>query len=131
MSPVVIGPKPNRKIRLWVDMRQPNRAITRERHITPTLEDILAEVVGSKFFSTLDLDQAYHQLELAEESRYITTFSTHIGLRRYKRLFFGVSSTSEIFHNLIRKTFSDIDVSSTLVTTFWCMDKRNKNTLND
>ena len=131
MSPVVIGPKPNGKIRLCVDMRQPNRAITRERHITPTLEDILAEVVGSKFFSTLDLDQAYHQLELVEESRYITTFSTHIGLRRYKRLFFGVSSTSEIFHNLIRKTFSDIDVSSTLVTTFWCMDKRNKNTLND
>ena len=37
---------------------------------------------GAKYFSKLDLAQAYHQLELHEDSRYITTFSTHIGLFR-------------------------------------------------
>ena len=58
---------------------------------------------GSKFFSVLDLNQAYHQIELDEQSRYITTFSTHVGLRRYKRLFFGVTSAAEIFHNIIRE----------------------------
>ncbi len=89
-------------------MRQANRAIMRERHITPTLEDILQEVTGSKFFSTLDLNQAFHQIELDQESRYITTFSTHMGLYRYKRLFFGVNSASEIFHNIIRERLSDI-----------------------
>ena len=62
VSPVVIVPKPNGSIRLCVDMRQPNRAIQRERHIIPTLEDILAEVNGSKIFSVIDLNQAYHQV---------------------------------------------------------------------
>ena len=55
---------------------------------------------GSKFFSVLDLNQAYHQIESDEQSRYIT-FSTHVGLRRYKRLFFRVTSAAEIYHNII------------------------------
>ncbi|CAB3987363.1 Hypothetical predicted protein [Paramuricea clavata] len=41
-----------------------------------------AEVNGAKFFSKIDLKQAYHQLELHPDSRFITTFSTHEGLFR-------------------------------------------------
>ena len=36
-----------------------------------------------------------NQLELSPESREIATFTTHCGLFRYKRLFFGVNSASE------------------------------------
>ena len=79
-----------------------------ERHLIPTTEDLLSEVSGSKYFSVLDLNQAYHQVELDESSRYITTFSTHVGIYRYKRLFFGVTSAAEIFHNLIRELISNI-----------------------
>ena len=109
VSPVVIVPKPNGSIRLCVDMRQPNKAIERERHVIPTIEDILAEVSESKIFSVIDLNQAFHQMELEEESRFITTFSTHVGLRRYKRLFFGLNAASEIFHNTLREMLSDIE----------------------
>ncbi len=35
--------------------------------------------------------------ELDEASRYITTFSTHIGLFRYKRLNYGTNAAAEIF----------------------------------
>ena len=63
---------------------------------------------GSKFFSVLDLNQAYHQVELNEQSRYITTFSTHVGLYRYKRLAFGITSAAEIFHNIIRELLIDL-----------------------
>jgi hypothetical protein len=66
-------------------MRQANDAIKRVRHLIPTVEDISLELNGAQWFSKLDLSQAYHQLELDEASRYITTFSTHIGLFRYKR----------------------------------------------
>lgn len=108
VSPVVIVPRGN-GIRICVDMRRPNKAIERERHITPTIDDIMSAVSGSRYFSKLDLLLAYHQLELAEESRYITTFSTHLGLRRYKRLFFGVTSAAEIFQNTIAELISDLD----------------------
>ena len=39
LNPVVAAPKPNGKIRLCLDMRQANRAVIRERHIIPKIED--------------------------------------------------------------------------------------------
>ena len=78
-------------------MRLANEAIERIRHPIPTVDDISFALNGAKFFSKLDLSQAYHQLELDEASRYITTFSTNIGLFRYKRLNYGTTAAAEIF----------------------------------
>lgn len=103
VSPIVAAPKPKApdEVRVCVDMRQANKAIQRERHITPTMDDVVHELNGATVFSKLDLRTGYHQLELHPDSRYITTFSTHLGLRRYKRLGFGVSSAAEVFQNAI------------------------------
>ena len=56
-----------------------------------------------------NLNSGYHQLELAPASRYITTFSTHRGLRRYTRLNFGTSSAAEVVQDAIQQILSDID----------------------
>ena len=48
-------------------------------------------------------------MELQESSRYITCFSTHLGIFRYKRLNFGISSASEIFQETIRNVVQDIN----------------------
>ena len=111
VSPIVVAPKPKSpgKIRVCVDMRQANTAIKRERHVTPTIKEIIGDLNGAKVFSKLDLNQGYNQLVLAPESRYITTFSSHLGLMRYKRLNFGISSAAEIFQNVIRETLEGID----------------------
>ena len=61
-------------------MRQINNAIKRERHVTPTISEMVSDLNGAKVFSKLDLNQGYNQLELDQESRYLTTFSTHMGL---------------------------------------------------
>ena len=111
VSPIVVAPKPKSpgKVRVCVDMRRVNKAIKRECHVTPTVKEIIGDLNGAKVFSKLDLNQGYNQLEFAPESRYITTFSTHMGFMRYKRLNFGISSTAEIFQNVIRETLEDID----------------------
>ena len=109
VSPIHPVPKANKgEIRLTVDMRAPNKAIQRERHVIPTVDDITAVLSGSTVFSKLDLNAGYHQLKLDESSRYITTFSTHLGLFRYKRLNFGISCASEIFQNTIADVLGGI-----------------------
>ena len=107
MSPIVVAPKPKStgKIRVCVDMHHVKKAIKRERHVTLTVKGMIGDLNGARIFSTLDLNQGYNQLELVLESRYITTFSTHMGLMRYKRLNFGISSAAEIFQNVIRETW--------------------------
>jgi len=101
VSPLVIIPKKNGDVRLCVDMRMANRAIKRERHPSPTIDDLILKLNGATVFSKLDLRAGYHQLTLKSESRYITTFVTHVGLYRYARLNFGTNSASEIFQKII------------------------------
>ena len=110
VSPVVTAPKPRSpiEIRLCIDMQETNYAIQRERHIPPTLDDLIHDLNEATVFSHLGLRSFYHQSELHEDSRYITTFFTHIGLRRYKRLIFGISSAREIFQHTIAKVLTGI-----------------------
>ena len=96
VSPLVIVPKKDGGVRLCVDMRTLNKAIRGERHPTPTIDDLIHSMNGAKVFSKLDLRAGYHQSTLAPESRYITTFATHQGLRCYRKLNFGTCSASEI-----------------------------------
>ena len=58
--------------------------------------------------SLRDLRAGYHQLSLAEESRHITTFATHKGLHRHKKLNVGTSPASEIFQDVIGEQILDI-----------------------
>lgn len=58
ISPIVVTPKKDGGTRICVDMREANKAIERERHTMPTLNDFKTEVNGAKYFSKLDLKQA-------------------------------------------------------------------------
>ena len=116
ISPIVAAPnkkQPDKDI-LCVDMRQANRAIQRERHMMPTVDDMINDLNGSKVYFNLDLNVGYHQLELAPVSHYITTFSTHIGLQRYKKLSFGISSALEVFQNAIQQLLENIPEAKNL-----------------
>ena len=103
ISPIVVVPKPSGEIRLCVDMGRANEAIIRERHPISTVDEVLQDMTQSIVFSKLDLKWGYHQLELSEEARGITTFTTHAGLYRYKRLMFGVTSAPEIYQHAIQQ----------------------------
>ena len=70
---------------------------------------LIVDLNGATVFSKIDLNQGYHQLELAKDSRSITTFATHIGLFRYKRLSFGINSAAEIFQKSIEEVLQGIE----------------------
>lgn len=95
--------KDNGEVRLCVDMRRANQAIIRENHPLPTMDKFLPKVKNAKYFSKLDIKDAFHQIEIHPDSRYITTFITSTGLYRYKRLMFGISCAPEIFQKTLER----------------------------
>ena len=107
-SGVVIVPKSDGSIRLCVDMRQANKAIIRHHYPVPTVDELLLDMNGSQVFSKIDMKMGFHQFVLSEESRDITTFSTHAGQYRYKRLSFGICSAPEIYQRKIANIISGI-----------------------
>ena len=51
--------------------------------------------------------KAFHQMMLLEDSRYLSTITTHFGLYRYLRLHMGISCASAIFTEQIRVKLAD------------------------
>ena len=88
---IVVASKPKSKskeIRICVDMRLQNLAIKCTGHIIPTIDDMIVDFNGARVFYKLNLSRGYYQMLLSPKSRNVTTFTTHVGLRRYKRLTF-------------------------------------------
>ena len=108
ISNLVLTPKADQKMRMNIDMTMANTAIQRTRHVVPTIEELKYSLNGATVFSKLDMRQGYMQFQLHPDSRHMTVFFTHQGLRRMKRLSFGINSAAELFHEEIRKTLSDI-----------------------
>ena len=85
------------KIRLCIDPKDLNKAITRPHYPLPTIEDILSKLTNAKVFSVLDAQKGFWQIELDESSSFLTTFWTSFGRFRWLRMPFGISSAPEEF----------------------------------
>ncbi len=94
VSNIVLSPKDDGGIRVTIDLREANKAIEATNIPIPRVEAIKTRMSGCKVFSKLDLKQAFHQLELDEESRSITVFHAGNRLMRYRRLTMGAKPAS-------------------------------------
>ena len=72
----VVAPKPHKPgdIRYCSNMRVPNTAIKRPITEALTVDDVSVKLNNATVFSILDMNVAYHQLELEQSSRHLTTF---------------------------------------------------------
>lgn len=94
--------------RLVVNMRAPNRAINREYFRLPIIEEMKVKLHGAKYFSKLDLSNAFYHLALSDESRDLTTFLTEEGMYRFTRLMFGVNCAPEVFQREMMRILKDV-----------------------
>lgn len=97
ISAMHVVPKSDGDTRIVIDMRRANQAIERYNHSMPLIEELWDKLHGSKFFTKFDLKDAFHHIEIDDESRELTTFMTDMGMLRYTRLAFGVSCAPELF----------------------------------
>ena len=83
-----------------------NQAIQIDSCPLPKIEELFAKLFGGKYFSKLDMSQAYLQLQLDDDSKKLVTVNIHCGLLQYNRLPFGVSAAPAVFQrtmeNLLR-----------------------------
>ena len=98
-APIVPVPKQDGTVRLCGDFKTTiKQASTTETYPLPRIEGLFADLSGGKYFTKLDMSNAYLQLPLAEESKKYVTINTHTrGLFQFNRLPYGVASAPAIF----------------------------------
>lgn len=89
--------KPSGEVRVCVDLTQLNKSVLRERFALPTVDQALGSLKGAKWFSKLDANSGFYQVQLAKDSEELTTFLTPFGRYCFTRLPFGITSAPEYF----------------------------------
>ena len=108
-APIVPVVKSNGNIRICGDFRTTvNLATKTENYPIPKIEDIYSTLSGGSVFSKLDCSNAYLQYPLHPESRKYTTINTSLGLMRYTRLPFGVSSAPAIYQRVMDSMLREV-----------------------
>ena len=75
-SPIVFVAKKDGSTRFCIDYRKVNSVTHKDAYPLPRVDDTLDTLVGSIWFSTIDLKSGYWQVEVAPEHREKTAFCT-------------------------------------------------------
>ena len=95
--PTFIIPKKNGTVRFVTDFRKLNAKILREPFPPPTIADILQNLEGFMFATSLDLNMGYYTIKLTPTAQELCTIITPWGKYSYQRLPMGVMVSSDIF----------------------------------
>lgn len=108
-SPMFLVPKPSGKgYRPVVDYRALNQKVILESVPLPDLHNCFAWFSGAHYFTVFDLNQAYHQIPLAEASKPLTAFCTDWNLFEYNRVPFGLATGAAVLSRLLDSVLGDL-----------------------
>ena len=100
-APLVIVAKRDGSIRMCVDYRGLNAVTEREVFPMPDTRFLLDCLASARYFSSIDLGQAYYQVGLAPSIQKCSAFSTRQGQFCFNRLPFGLSTAPATFQRLM------------------------------
>lgn len=83
-TPIVVVRKPDDTVRLCGDYKVTvNPQLETEFYPIPSAEQLMESLNKGKYFTKLDLKDAYLQIPLAESTKKLLTINTHLGLFQY------------------------------------------------
>ena len=97
VSPLVVVPKKNGKLRVCVNLKKVNVATIKDHYPLPITNHVLERVAGAKAYSFLDEFFGHNQLSIALEDQHKTTFATKQGTFSYRVMPFGLTNALSTF----------------------------------
>jgi hypothetical protein len=77
LSPIVVVPKKNGKLRIYIDFKKLNATTKKNPYPLPFKDEMLNIIARYEAYSFLDGYSRYHQISIAPKDNYKTMFATY------------------------------------------------------
>jgi hypothetical protein len=107
-SNAFIVPKPCGGSRFVINYKPINEYTVPDVYPVNRIDDMLAFLGSSQYFSVFDLYKGFHQIEVARKDRPKTAFLSHRGLWQFKRMPMGLMNSPATFQRCIDVVLGDL-----------------------
>jgi hypothetical protein len=98
---ILFVPKKNGELRLYVDYRQLNDIIIKDRTLLPLIIELRDWTYWARWFILVDLKRIYNLLRVKEGDEWKTVFRIRLGYYEYLVMPFGLTNVPAIFQTII------------------------------
>ena len=96
--------KKDGSLRLCVDYRALNEVTKKDRYPLPLIGEALDRLHTTKYFTKLDIKEAYHNVQIKKGDEWKTTFTSKYGTYEYLVMPFGLCNALATFQRWINRT---------------------------
>ena len=124
-APTFVIPKKDKTVRFISDFRELNKRIKRRPYPIPHIQDMLTNLEGFQYATSLDLNMGYYHLELDDKAKELCTIVLPFGKFEYQRIPMGLCNSPDIFQEKMNELFTGLDFARTYIDDLLCLTKGN------
>ena len=107
-APILFVPKKDGGLRLCVDYRGLNAVTVKDRCPLPLVNETLDRLSGARYYTALDLKDAYYRIRIKPGDEWKTAFRTRYGHFEYLVMPFGMANAPATFQAYINKALAGL-----------------------
>ena len=108
-APTFIIPKKDGSVRFISDFRELNKRIRRKPYPIPKIQDMLLNLEGFTYATSLDLNMGYYHIQLSPHSAELCTIVLPFGKYEYQRLPMGLCNSPDVFQEKASKLMQGLE----------------------
>ena len=113
---VVLVHKKDGGLQFCIDFHRLNSRTKKDAYPLPRMQETMESMVGTQFFSTMDLKLGFWQVKMAKDSQQYTAFTVgSMGVYEFLRMPYGLCNTPVTFQRLMQNCLGELNLTYALI----------------